>query len=371
MHSLQRYGYDYWHDAAAGNEIGTIEAVREMIEDLPLTDILKLADQLAREQVGDLVTFTASYNINYTNYCAASCPICAFYVPLRAKKHANGGYVLTPEQVRREAEKAKALGATEIHIVGGFNGDLSIEYYEEIFRTVKKTIPEAILKALTIPEYDYIARTTGNSLREVALRFKDAGVEAHTGGGAEIFDPDVRRQITTPEKIDGERWLEDAELLHSLGLKGNSTITYGHIEKLDHIIDHLLRLRKSQMKIPGFLSLIPLKFSPYGTALQRMGRVTQPAPAALDLLVTALARIIDGPAIRNISVYWVAIGKRIAQIAIDSGGNDLVGTAFSEKVFLSTSRNEVSTAEELSELIRQTGKIPALRDTFYRILRYT
>ncbi len=212
------------------------------------------------------MTYAVSYNINYSNYCAASCPICAFYVPAKLKgKTQRGGYELTVDDVKRELEKARGGlgGATEIHIVGGFNPYLPLEYYEEVFRTVKKYMPDATLKALTIPEIDFIARTTGNSLKETVLRLKEAGgMEAHTGGGAEIFDPEVRKQITTKEKISGEKWLEDAKVIHSLGVPGNSTMTYGHVEEWKHIVDHIIKIRENQREVPGFLSFIPPQVQP-------------------------------------------------------------------------------------------------------------
>lgn len=286
------------------------------------------------------------------------------------KGKSDRGYELTMEQARKEIEKARALNVTEVHIVGGFNSDLPLEYYEELFSTVKKYMPHITLKTLTIPEIDFIARTTGNSIREVITRFKNAGMDAHTGGGAEIFDQEVRRQITTPQKISGEKWLEDARIIHSMGVPGNSTMTYGHVENMNHIVDHIVRLRDNQIEQPGFLSFIPLKFSPENTPLLKMKKVTGPGPVEKDLKVIALGRILAGEQIRNISVYWVALGKLTAQVALNGGGSDLVGTAFSEEVFGATDRTEGASIEELNNLVSQIGKIPAQRDTFYNIKSY-
>ncbi|BAB60545.1 hypothetical protein [Thermoplasma volcanium GSS1] len=361
------YDVDYWYERAIESPLEYSDSIDLL--NMDLYDLMKLADRLTHYDAGETVSYAISYNINYTNYCTASCPICAFYVPYKNKRFGKG-YELTKEQVRKEALIAKQKGATEIHIVGGFDPDLSIEYYEDIFRTIRGIMPNVAIKAFTIPEIDFIARTTGNSIKETVLRFMDAGMNAHTGGGAEIFDQEIRKYITTPEKVSGEKWLEDAKIIHSLGLKGNSTMTYGHIEGWEHIIDHMIRLRDNQIEVPGFLSFIPLKFSPENTALLRSGRVHGPAPVDKDLKVIALARIIMGRAIRNISVYWVAIGKLTAQIAINGGGNDLVGTAYSEKVFGATDRKTSTTTEELNNMIRQAGKIPGVRDTFYNIVEY-
>lgn len=362
----QGYAVSYWLEQRSLRDLSQ-EEVLEITRTLSLPEIMMMGDALASREVGDLVTYAVSYNINYSNYCAASCPICAFYVPAKAKGKTPGGYELTVEEIRKEAMKAREAGATEVHVVGGFNPYLQIEYYENIFRAIKEVIPQATLKALTIPEYDFIARTTGNSLRETVSRFMDAGVDAHTGGGAEIFEPEIRRQITTPEKISGEKWLEDAKILHSMGLRGNSTITYGHVEELHHIIDHLIRLRENEKEQSGFLSIIPLKFSLNNTPLQKMKKVTMEASVLKDIMVISLARIIAGSVIPNISVYWISLGKQVAQMALRAGGSDLVGTAFSEKVFGATDKHYEADVAALSSLVRQIGKIPAQRDTFYNI----
>lgn len=364
------YPVEYWKERLDKEYPLGFKDAMSLVEELELPQMMKLANHLTSLQVGDTVTYAVSYNINYSNYCTASCPICAFYVPMALKGKTDRGYELTVEQIKRDLEKAKKQGATEIHIVGGFNSDLPLEYYEELFSTVKTYMPDVTLKALTIPEIDFIARTTGNSIEETVERFHDAGMDAHTGGGAEIFDPEVRKQVSTPQKISGEKWLEDARILHKMGIRGNSTMTYGHVEKIEHIVDHIIKIRDNQREVPGFLSFIPLKFSPDNTPLQKSGRVKLPASGELDLKVISLARILGGQDLVNISVYWVAIGKEVAQIALNGGGSDLVGTAFSEKIFGATDRKESTSIEELNELVRQIGKIPAQRDTFYKIKHY-
>ena len=370
MELMGGYPEEYWFDQLNVDKPLTYSESIKLMEELDLFSLMDLGNQLTSRQVGNVVSYAVSYNINYSNYCAASCPICAFYVPMKLKGRSDRGYELSVEDVKKEVEKAKNLGATEIHIVGGFNSDLPVEYYEEIFSTVKKYDPDITLKALTIPEIDFIARTTGNSIQELISRLSAAGMDAHTGGGAEIFNHDVRVQASTREKISGEKWLEDAKIIHSMGIRGNSTMTYGHVERWEDIIDHIVRLRDNQIEVPGFLSFIPLKFSIENTPLQKMGKVTTASSGEKDLKVISLARIIAGKYIRNISVYWVALGKEIAQLAINGGGSDLVGTAFSEKVFGATDRKEGSSVEELNRMVRQAGKIPAQRDTFYNIRHY-
>lgn len=357
----------YWKEYIRDNETLSRKDAKSMCDELSLPLLMRLANYLTMNQVGSTVSYAVSYNINYSNYCAASCPICAFYIPIAMKGKRTDGYELTLDQVKFELNKAKQLMCTEIHMVGGLNSDLPLEYYEEIFKTVKSVLPNVTLKALTIPEIDFISRVTGNSLREVISRFKEAGMDAHTGGGAEIFDPEIRRLITTQPKISGEEWLADAKLIHLLGVPGNSTITYGHIEKLEHIIDHIIRIRDSQIEVPGFLSIIPLKFSPGNTALQKSGTVSVSASGELDLKVVALSRILAGKELRNVGIYWVSLGKEIAQIALNGGGNDLVGTAFSEKIFSATNKREYTSIEELDHMITQINRTPVQRDTFFSL----
>ncbi len=367
---ISTYSSDYWMDLIRRDHRFNVGESLEMLDSLSIHELMSIADSMTDTQVGNRVTFAVSYNINYSNYCAASCPICAYYVPAKAKGKDSRGFELTVEDVKKELEKAKAYKPTEIHMVGGFNPYLPLEYYEEVFSTVRKYMPESTLKALTIPEISYMAKITGNSIKETMERLHNAGMQAHTGGGAEIFDPEVRKIITTPEKISGEEYLNIAKQLHKMGIKGNSTMTYGHVEKWNHIADHMIKLRDAQEEVPGFLSFIPLKFSPENTPLLKMGKVDGPCSGDKDLKVIALARIIMGKAMKNISVYWVALGKGIAQMALTGGGNDLVGTAASEKIFGATNRRELTTINELSSMIREVGKIPAKRDTFYNIRGY-
>lgn len=370
MELAHTYESDYWSEYILNKETVGYREAMNMLSELSIFELMKIANNLTSLQVGNVVSYAVSYNINYSNYCAASCPICAFYVPMALKGKTGKGYELKVTDIKSEVEKAKTIGATEIHIVGGFNSDLPVEYYEEIFSLVKKYMPEVTLKALTIPEIDFIARITGNSVKELVSRLRDAGMDAHTGGGAEIFDPEIRKQITTKEKISGEKWLEDAKIIHSMGIPGNSTMTYGHIEKWEHIVDHIIKLRESQRDVPGFLSFVPLKFSSENTPLRKMGKVKRDGSGDKDLKVFAISRILAGKFIPNISVYWVALGKEITQVALNGGGSDIVGTAFSEKIFGATDRKEVTSVEELNNLIFNANKIPAQRDTFYNIKKY-
>ncbi len=321
-----------------------------------------VADKVRKSIKGDIVTFTVSYYINYTNICAASCPICAFY----RKKGNKDAYVLSIEDIINRASIAVSLGATELHIVGGFNPDLKLDYYESMIRSLKNRFNNITIKAFTPAEIFFIARVTKNSIKEVLSRLKDAGLDALPGGGAEIFDEEVRKYIIKG-KCSGEEWLKVAEEAHNLGIKSNCTMLYDHIEEPKHIIDHIIKLRELQKKTNGFLTFIPLRFSPENTELAIKYKVKDRS-SIYDLKVIAIARLLLANYINNISVYWVALGKKLAQVALAYGGNDLVGTAFSEEIFSATGLKYNISVEELVFLIRSINRIPAQRDTFHNII---
>ncbi|MEM2855646.1 MAG: CofH family radical SAM protein [Candidatus Nitrosocaldaceae archaeon] len=323
----------------------------------------KVADEIRKRLKNDMVTFTVSYYINYTNICAANCPICAFY----RKKYDKDAYALNIDEILRRVNVAVDLGASEIHIVGGFNPDLKMEYYEQMIKAIKSRFNRVTVKALTPAEIFFISKVTRNSIREVLSRLKDAGLDALPGGGAEIFHEDVRKYIVKG-KCSGDEWLKVAEEAHNLGIKSNCTMLYGHIEEPKHIIDHILRLRELQKRSNGFLTFIPLRFSANNTELAIKGMVIERS-SLYDLRVISIARLLLANYINNISVYWIALGKKLAQIALAYGGNDLVGTAFEEEIFSATGLKYNISIEELSYIIKSANRIPAQRDTFHNIIK--
>ena len=215
-----------------------------------------VADISRRKLVGDNVTFTASSYLNYTNVCAASCQICAFY----RKEGDDDSYTLTPEQIEKRASTAKTMGATEVHIVGGFHPKLSLDYYESMMKIIKKNHPELKIKAFTAAEIFFFSKLTKNSVKEVLSRLKEAGLDSLPGGGAELFDPDIRPKIARG-KCSGQEWLDTMEEAHNIGIKSNATMLYGHIEKPKHVVDHLIKIRELQKKTNGFITLIPVSYT--------------------------------------------------------------------------------------------------------------
>jgi aminodeoxyfutalosine synthase len=276
---------------------------------------------------------------------------------------------LTPEQIAAKAGIAvKQLGATELHIVGGFHPKLGLDYYENMIRAIKSEYPNITVKALTPAEIFFIARLTKNSVKEVLLRLKSAGLDALPGGGAEIFDTETR-DIVVRGKCSAEEWLETTRLAHELGLKSNCTMLFGHIEKPEHVVAHILKLRELHKKTKGFTTFIPLKFSLDNTELERKGIVTRESTPIYDLRVIAVSRLLLANVINNISVYWVAMGKKLAQVALAYGGNDMVGTAFSEEIFKAAGKNTGTSIQELTNLIKEIKRDPAQRDTFFNVIR--
>ncbi len=323
------------------------------------------ADRLRRRLCGNTVTFVASYYLNYTNVCAASCPLCAFY----RKGNESDAYTLSTDQIVARAKIAiEQLGATELHIVGGFHPKLGLDYYEKMMKALKAAYPKVTIKAFTPAEIFFIARLTKNSVKEVLLRLKSAGLDALPGGGAEIFHPDTRRKIVIG-KCSGDEWLDTARQAHELGLRSNCTMLFGHVEKPEHVVDHVIKIRELHKKTGGFTTFIPLKFSLENTELEQKGLITAESPSTYDLRVIAVSRLLLGSVLKNVSVYWVALGKKIAQVALSYGGNDMVGTAYSEEIFKAAGKTSGTSLQELASMVREIKREPAQRDTFFNIIR--
>ena len=349
--------------AIAGEELSFDDGM-ELMNYENLHILGAVADIARKKLVGDTVSFTASYYMNYTNICAASCQMCAFY----RKEGAEDAYTLTPEQIEQRVAIAETMGATEVHIVGGFHPTLPLEYYENMMRVIKKNHPQLKIKALTAAEIFFLSKLTKNSTKEILSRLKSAGLDSMPGGGAELFHPEVRGKIVRG-KCTGQEWLDTIEQAHNLGIKSNVTMLYGHIEKPSHIVDHLIKIRELQKKTQGFITMIPLKFSLDNTELEQEHLVNNECSSLYDLKIIALSRLMPANVLNNISVYWVAYGKKLAQVALSNGGNDLVGTAFSEEIYRAAGKPTTSSIDELSTMVKEIGRKPVQRDTFYNIVK--
>jgi len=349
--------------ALAGEELSYNDGIELMNYD-NLHLMGAVADITRKKLVGNTVTFAASYYMNYTNVCAASCQMCAFY----RKDGADDAYTLTPQEIEARVGIAKQMGATEVHIVGGFHPKLPLEYYEDMMKTIKKSHPQLNIKALTAAEIYYLSKLTKNSTKEILSRLKDAGLDSMPGGGAELFHPDIRGKIVRG-KCTGQQWLDVIEEAHNMDIKSNVTMLYGHIEKPEHIVDHLIKIRELQKKTNGFITLIPLKFSLDNTELEQDNLVNNECSSVYDLRIVALSRLMLANVVNNISVYWVAYGKKLAQVALSNGGSDLVGTAFSEEIYKAAGKSTSSSVEDLATMVNEIGRIPAQRNTHFDILK--
>ena len=319
---------------------------------------------LVRERLhGDLTYFNVNRHINPTDVCVASCRLCAFGKKAKDPR----GYTMSLEEVWHRAGEGYTEAVSEFHIVAGLHPELTIDWYCEMLRGLKERFPQVHLKAFTMVEISYFAQRSKLPVREILQRLKDAGMDSMPGGGAEIFAEPVRR-IICDHKINGQEWLDIARQAHEIGLKSNCTMLYGHIEKPEDRVDHLVRLRALQGETGGFVTFIPLAFHPDNTALQHVDRTT----GFDDLKSIAIARLmLDN--IPHIKAYWIMMTPRIAQIAQRFGADDIDGTVVEEKIYhdAGATTSQSLRRNELLQLIRKAGRQPFERDTLYRPVERT
>ncbi len=314
---------------------------------------------LVRERLhGNVTYFNVNRHINPTDVCVASCRLCAFGKKARDPR----AYTMSLEQAWETAGRGWSEAVTEFHIVGGLHPELTLDWYCEMFRGLKRRFPRVHLKALTMVEIAYLAKRTKAAYAEVIGRLIEAGVDSLPGGGAEIFSERVRR-IICDHKIAGEEWIEVARTAHRLGLKTNCTMLYGHIENEEDRVDHLLKLRALQDETGGFQTFVPLAFHPDNTPLQHVAKTT----GFDDLKSICVARLLLDN-IPHVKAYWVMMTPRMAQIAQRFGADDIDGTIVEEKIYHDAGATTAQSLRrgELLHLIRESGRDPLERDTLYR-----
>jgi len=343
----------------SGNRINKDEAMALFLSD-DLLAIGRIADYVAKKKNGSYVYFIKNRHINPTNICVNRCPLCAF----SKDKGEKGSYSMTLDEVI-ELARASEKGTTEFHIVGGLNPELDLDYYISLLKALKREFPDIHIQAFTAVEIDYLARLSDLTLKEVLTLLREAGLGSLPGGGAEIFSSPIRREICD-KKISGERWLEVMEIAHSIGLRSNATMLYGHIESYEDRIDHLERLRRLQDRTGGFQSFIPLSFHPLNTGIKKRGLTT----GFDDLKTLAISRIfLDN--FDHIKAFWIMLGEKVAQVSLNFGVDDIDGTVVEEKITHSAGAQtrEALSREELIHLIKEAGRIPVERDTLYNVIR--
>jgi aminodeoxyfutalosine synthase len=341
----------------------TDEEALFLLESNELLEIGEMAASVNERKNGRRVFFNVNRHINYTNICVKRCKFCAF----SRQTGEVGSFTLSLSEVRSRAEEALRQGATELHIVGGLHPELPFDYYLEMLKAVKAVAPSIHVKAFTAVEIDHLAAISGLSTGRVLSMLRDSGLGSMPGGGAEIFAPKVREDLC-PEKISGDRWLSIMEEAHTIGIRSNATMLYGHLESFADRVDHLRRLRELQDRTDGFQAFVPLAFQPGNTRLWtgRMSGTT----GMDDLRTMAVSRIyLDN--FDNIKAYWVMLGEKIAQVALSFGVNDLDGTVIEEKIGhdAGAASPQSLSRDEILRLIRKAGKQPVERDTLYNPLR--
>ncbi len=317
-----------------------------------------LANHVRERRHGNTCYYNVNRHINPTNVCVAHCRLCAF----GRSPDAPGAYTYALEEIYERAARGVEEGATEFHIVGGLHPSLTFEHYLEMIRGLKQRFPQVHLKALTMVEIGYFARITRLSPRQVLLRLKEAGVDSMPGGGAEIFNPRVRKVICD-HKTSGRLWLDIARTAHEIGLRSNATMLYGHIETHAERVEHLLALRALQDETGGFVAFIPLAFHPENTALAHLAQ-----PTGMDDLkcIAASRLLLDN--FDHIKAYWIMLTAPVAQIALRFGADDIDGTVIEEKIYhdAGATTPQHMTRAQLERLIRAAGRVPCERDTLYR-----
>jgi aminodeoxyfutalosine synthase len=317
-----------------------------------------LANHVREARHGDICYYNVNRHINPTNVCVAHCRLCAF----GRDPNAVGAYTYALEEIWQRAEQGVRAGATEFHLVGGLHPDLPFEYFLDLMRGLKQRCPQVHLKAFTMVEVGYFSRIAKLSVRDVLVALKDAGVDSLPGGGAEIFNPRVRKVICD-HKTSGKQWLDIARTAHQIGLRSNATMLYGHIESEEERVEHLLLLRELQDETHGFVAFIPLAFHPANTALAHL-----PGPTGFDdLRAIAVSRLLLDN-FDHIKAYWIMLTPRIAQIALRFGADDMDGTVIEEKIYHDAGAKtaEFTSRSDLERLIRAAGRTPVERDTLYR-----
>jgi aminodeoxyfutalosine synthase len=348
--------YDIYEKVKAEKRISREDGLR-LYESNDLLILGKIANLVRERKNGKFAYFTMNQHINPTNICRNSCLFCAFY----RSEGQEDAYRMTLENIRQKVNERIEEDIREIHIVGGLDDGLPYSYYLDVIRVVKELRPKVKVKAYTAVEIAYFAERSGKTWSQVLDELIEVGLDALPGGGAEIFSPRVKRKLFM-DKLTAEEWIKIHHIAHEKGLRTNATMLYGHIESLQDRVNHLIKLREAQDKTGGFLSFIPLAFHPENTRLRKLAKAT----GITDLKNIAVSRImLDN--FPHIKAYWVMLGKKVAQIALSFGADDIDGSVVEEKIYhMAGSKSEqMLTRRQLRQLITESGYTPVERDALY------
>jgi aminodeoxyfutalosine synthase len=320
-----------------------------------------MASAVREQKNGNVATYILNRYINYSNICILSCQFCAF----AAKKRDAHAFERSIDDIVASVEESLATGITEVHMVGGLHPTLTKEWYLELLQRLRALDPEIIIKAFTAIEVRHLSqRIFKTSIPETLAILRDAGLGALTGGGAEIFDADVRDKVCRGKESAAE-WLDVHRMWHNMGGRSTATMLYGHIETLEQRVDHLRQLRELQDETHGFTGFVPFAFEPQTTILAHI----KPASAVEQLRSLAVSRIyLDN--FDHLTAYWVSMGLPLAQVSLNYGVDDLHGTIMEEKIFhmAGAKTPQEQTVATLEHAIREAGREPVQRDSYYRHL---
>ena len=342
----------------AGGRLTFSEAL-ELWKEAPLWQLSQLALRVKREKSGDKVYYNRNFHLEPTNVCQFECKFCSY----RRGEGEEGSWDYTMDEVLDIVRQRKDSGATEIHIVGGVHPTHDLYYYTEMIRRIKQIMPQVVVKAFTAVELNYMISKAGLTTVEGLQLLKDAGMESIPGGGAEIFAPEIRSKIC-PQKGSAEQWLDLHRAAHSIGIDSNATMLYGHIESVEHRIDHLMRLRELQDETGGINAFIPLKYRSANNSLSYLGETS----ITDDLRTLAMSRLILDN-IEHIKAYWVMYGKTTTELALAFGADDIDGTIDdSTKIYSMAGADDTRPTMSIEDIVRicsNAGFVAVERDTHY------
>jgi cyclic dehypoxanthinyl futalosine synthase len=346
--------------ALAGERIGEDDALA-LLRSRDLVRVGRAADELRGRKVDPRrVTFIVDRNVNYTNVCHTDCDFCAFY---RRPGDRREGYLLPKPVIFKKIEETLALGGTGVLMQGGHHPDLGIEYYEDLFRSIKERYP-VHLHVLSPPEIQHIARRSKLSIPQTLTRLRDAGLDSVPGGGAEILVDRVR-DVIAPKKTKSAEWLGVMREAHRLGVSSTATMMYGHVETLEDRVEHMRKIRELQDETGGFRAFISWTFQADGNRLA--ARVAPDAmPTSFDYLLTQAVSRIYLDNVDHIQSSWVTQGMKVGQVALGFGADDMGSVMIEENVVSAAGTTHRATTDDFVRAIRALGKVPVQRDTLYR-----
>jgi len=346
--------------ALDGARISDEEAV-ELLRSRELVAVGRVADELrARKTDPSRVTFIVDRNLNYTNICVTDCDFCAFY---RRPGDRTEGYLLPKPVIFKKIEETLAIGGTGVLMQGGHHPDLGIDYYEDLFRSIKQRY-KIHLHALSPPEIQHIARRSHLTVWETLARLRDAGLDSVPGGGGEVLVDRVR-DVIAPKKTKSQEWLDVMRHAHRLGMSTTATMMYGHVETLEERVEHMRRIREVQDETRGFRAFISWTFQRDGNRLADKVR-DEDMPTSFDYLLTQAVSRIYLDNVDHIQSSWVTQGLKIGQVALGFGADDMGSVMIEENVVSAAGTTYRTSTEELVHLIKALGKTPVQRDTLYR-----